>query len=492
MRQRIFGTECEYAAVYHRPSGCLIEQPCYENLLEHLKTTAARMMAATGDLQLPMAGEFLGNGGRLYVDRGGHPEYATPECRRITDLVAHELAGDRLIRDLADALNVGQEMIRLHVYKNNVDGHGHTYGGHENYLVSAQGMKKIALLIPFLVTRQIYTGAGKIMAGAWEGGFGFQISQRADFFDCTYSDRTSEVRGIINIRKREITRVDQNQRLHIIIGDSNLSQYCLGLKIGTLSLMLRLLEEGALDDEAFDLACPAEALKAVSRDLHAGLLVHQHGRDATYTALEIQSICLEKALAFYAIHPPDPEEKRWMEIWSRVLDGLRGLKVSLPDVALEADDAELRRRIDWVLKLWLLDRSRSNGADIRQLKALDLKYHDLDPASGLYEHCLALELVDRLIPDEQIVKARWEPPGDTRARMRGRVVQETFGKNLSVEVENWERLRIRAQNADKQACHFFNQVKLAMNCMDIRLEDPFRADDPQVMDELRQFITKWS
>jgi proteasome accessory factor A len=492
LHQRIFGTECEYAAVYHRPSHCLVEQPCRENLLEHLKTTAARMMAAAGGLQLPMAGEFLGNGGRLYVDRGGHPEYATPECRRVTDLVAHELAGDRLVRELADRMNAGEKTIRLHVYKNNVDGHGHTYGGHENYLVSARGMKKIARLIPFLVTRQIYTGAGKIMAGPRDGGLGFQISQRADFFDCTYSDRTSEVRGIINTRKREITRMDQDQRLHLIIADSNMAQYTLGLKIGTLSLMLRLLENGALDDEVLDLASPTAALKAVSRDLHAGLSVHHHGRDAVYTALEIQSLCLEKARAFYAVHPPDPEEEQWLGIWSRVLDGLRDLKVSLPDVALEADDAGLRRRIDWVLKLWLLDRSRSKGADKRQLKSLDLKYHDLDPASGLYEHCLALDLVDRLIPDEEIAKARWEPPADTRARLRGEVVRQTFGRNLSVEVENWERLRIHARNSDREARHFFNQIKSARNCMEIRLEDPFRADDPKIMAELREFITKWS
>jgi hypothetical protein len=345
-------------------------------------------------------------------------------------------------------------------------------------------------LIPFLVTRQIYTGAGKVTAGPRNGEVAFQISQRADFFDCTYSDRTSEIRGIINIRKREITRADQDRRLHLIIGDSNLAQHTLGLKIGTLVLMLRLLEEGVLDG-ALELVSPAAALKAVSRDMHAGLAVRQHGRNAVYSALEIQSICLEKALQFYAAHAPDPEEEKWLGEWSQVLHGLKDLKVSLSRVGFERDDANLRRRIDWILKLWLLDRSRAKGAGPGQLQSLDLKYHDLDPAGGLYARCLALDLVDRLVADKDIDTARREPPRNTRARLRGKVVRQAFGKNVAVEVENWERIRIRARNIDPEARHCFNQVKCAMNSMEIRLDDPFQADDPQAMAELRKFIGKW-
>lgn len=490
MRQRIFGTECEYAPVYHRPTHCLKEQLCREDLLDHMKTTAARMMDAAKMLQLPMAGQFLGNGGRLYVDRGGHPEYATPECKSVEDLITHELAGDRLVRDLADVMNGGQGTIRLHVYKNNVDSFGHTYGGHENYLISARGMETISRLIPFLVTRQIYAGAGKFMTGIQNGGRGYQISQRADFFDRTYSDRTSEVRGIINIRKREITRADQDRRLHLIIGDSNMAQYTMGLKIGTLLPMLRLLEEGALSED-LELVFPAAALKAVSRDLHAGLKVHYRGRDAVFTALEIQSMCLEKALEFYAAHPPNTDEDRWLEMWSQVLQGLQGLEVRLPDAAIEKDDADLKRKIDWVLKLWLLDRGRSKGADEDQLKSLDFRYHDLNPVSGLYEKCLTLDMVDRLIPEKAIAEARRQPPADTRACLRGRVVQQTFAENVAVEIENWERIRIRARQVDPEARHCFNRIKCAMNSMEIRLEDPFRANDPQVLSELREFIRRW-
>jgi hypothetical protein len=490
LHQRIFGTESEYAPVYHLQGECAANNPCADNLLDHQKQIAARLIAAAGTMKIPMAGEFMGNGGRLYVDRGGHPEYATPECRSVADLVAHEIAGDRLIQELAETIHAPDDPMRLHVYKNNVDLFGHTYGGHENYLITPQGMDHISRLIPFLVTRQIYAGAGKAMTSARDGAFGFQISQRADFFDCTYSDRTSEVRGIINIRKREITRMDQSRRLHLIIGDSNMAQYAIGLKIGTLMLMLRLLEAGALDQD-FELDSPATALKAVSRDLHAKLKTHHHGRRVAYTALEIQSICLEKALEFYAANPHDSQEVQWLEIWAHVLGGFSDLKVCQPEMAIETDGADLKRKIDWILKLWLLDRSRSKGADEHQLKKLDLKYHDLNPATGLYTRCFTLDLVDRLIPENDIAKARCEPPRDTRACLRGMVVQRTFGKNVAVDVENWERIRIRARIDDPQARHCFNRVKCQINSLGIGLEDPFRAEDPQTMEALQRFLEKW-
>jgi proteasome accessory factor A len=490
LHQRIFGTECEYASVYHSLGPCPDKVQCADNLEEFHKKIAGSLVAGVNALGIPRAGEFLGNGGRLYVDRGGHPEYATPECRSIADLVAYEVAGDRIVRDLAANLHAADDGVQLHLYKNNADLYGHTYGGHENYLISPQGMDRIGQLLPFLVTRQIYAGAGKIMTSALNGAFGFQVSQRADFFNCTYSDRTSETRGIINIRKREITRADQSRRLHMIIGDSNMSQYAIGLKVGTLAIMLRLLEAGVLDPD-FVLESPVKALKAVSRDLRGVLKTRHNGRWVEYTALDIQSICLEEAQKFFAAHPPSPEEAQWLEIWTQVMAGLQGLEVRLDEAALESDPADLKRRIDWVLKLWLLDRSRSKGADQRQLKKLDFNYHDLNPATGLYERCLTLDLVDRLIPETEITKARSVPPQDTRARLRGMVVQHAFGKNVVVEIENWERIRIRALNTDSQARHCFNQFRCEVNSLGIGLEDPFRADDSQAMENLHGFLQKW-
>lgn len=495
MHQRIFGTECEYAPVLHGTGRRIPTKRYAENPDDHQKQIAARLMAGAGTLGIPMAGEFLGNGGRLYVDRGGHPEYATPECRSIADLVAYEIAGDRLVRELAETLNAKEGYARdgacrLHLYKNNVDFYGHTYGGHENYLITPQALNDIARLLPFLVTRQIFTGAGKAMTFPRDGAFGFQISQRADFFDCTFSDRTSEVRGIINIRKREISRMDQNRRLHLIVGDSNMAQYAIGLKIGTMVLMLRLLEAGALDTD-FELLSPAGALKAVSRDLQAKIGVRHQGRCTDYTALEIQSRCLEKALRYYAVHAPGAEEAQWLQNWERILSGLPDLKICQSAMAVERDGAELRRKIDWILKLWLLDRSRSKGADEKQLKKLDLTYHDLDPATGLYERCLALDLVDRMIPERGIETARSAPPQNTRARLRGLVVQKTFGKKVDVQVEDWERIRIRARMDDSGARHSFHRLRSEVNSMGIRLEDPFRAQDPQTMGQLKAFMDKW-
>jgi proteasome accessory factor A len=459
-----------------------------DNLLGHQQQIASLLMAAAGSLGMPMAGEFLGNGGRLYVDRGGHPEYATPECGSVSDLVTHETAGDNLVRDLAEILNARQGP-QLHVYKNNVDFHGHTYGGHENYLITPCGMDAISRLLPFLVTRQIYAGAGKVMTTHKDGTFGFQISQRADFFDCTYSDRTSEIRGIINIRKREITRSEQSRRLHLIIGDSNMAQYAMGLKIGTTVLMLRLLEEGGLDED-FALVAPAAALKAVSRDLHAKLEMQHRGRCQSYTALDIQSVCLEKALQFYAANPLGPEEARWLSLWAQVLQGLQELRVRMSGMAIESDDADLKRKIDWVLKLWLLDRSRSKGADENQLKKLDLKYHDLNPDAGLYERCLSLDLVDRLIPDSEIAEALLSPPQNTRACLRGMIVRQAFDKNVTVEVENWERIRVRARSSRAGGRHPFNGAN-RMHSMNICLKDPFIAENSKTMEDLRKFIERW-
>ena len=233
------------------------------------------------------------------------------------------------------------------------------------------------------------------------------------------------------------------------------------------------------------------AFKAVSRDLNANVEMLRHGRRVVYTALEIQSICLEKALQFYAANPPDPEEAYWLKQWEQVLDGLRDIKVRLSEMVLESDCADIKRKIDWILKLWLLDRSRSKGADERQLKKLDFKYHDLNPDTGLYERCLLLDLVDRLIPESDIAAARWNPPRDTRAYLRGMIIQYAFEKNVAVEVENWERIRVRARIDNPGGRHCFNRMKYDVNSMGICLNDPFRAENPQAMEDLRRFIEKW-
>lgn len=490
MSRRIFGTESEYAPMVQRNLRDTGLTQAAETFLNQQEQISARLMAGASSLGIPMAGEFLGNGGRLYVDRGGHPEYATPECDSIHELVAHEIGGDRMVQELSELLQSTGGAARLHVFKNNVDLYGHTYGGHENYLVDQRGMDAIACLIPFLVTRQIYAGAGKVMTPERDGAFGFQISQRADFFDRTYSDRTSEVRGIINIRKREISKADQGQRLHLIIGDSNMAQHTIGLKIGTLVLMLQLLESGVLDD-GFEVLSPSDALKSVSHDLNAGITCSLRGRCKDYSALEIQSMYLEKALRYYAVNSPGEQESYWLRAWEETLGGLKKVKVRQQGMALEQDDTELKRRIDWILKLWLLDRSRSKGADPEQLKAMDIKYHDLDPAAGMYQRCLALDLVDRLISESTINAARHQAPRNTRAYLRGMVVRRTFQTNMVAEVENWERIRVRARSHGTDTRHCFNRVRNERNSLRISLEDPFLSESPQIINALQEFIERW-
>lgn len=490
MQRRIFGTECEYALVVQRQTQGARHPPDSENLLDEQKKMAAQLMTGAATLKIPIAGEFLGNGGRLYVDRGGHPEYATPECCQVADLMTYELAGDRLLQKMLQTLNNCDSGRRLCLYKNNVDLYGHTYGGHENYLITPQAMDGIHRLLPFLVTRQVISGAGKVMTSQYDGYSGYQISQRADFFDWTYNDRTSEVRGIINIRKREITRANQNRRLHLIIGDSNMNPYTIGLKIGTTALMLRLLEAGALQDN-FEVLDPPGALKAISRNPSAGVQCRYRGRQVAFTALDIQSICLASALEFFAGQYCDPEESQWLKVWERVLIGLKTLAIHPSARVLERDDADLKRQIDWIMKLWLIDRRRSSGAPEAHFKKMDFAYHNLDPESGLYERCRSLDLVDAVIPENQIAAAGLNPPQNTRARLRGMVIQRCFGTNVTASVENWERINVSAGLSTTDSQHCFNRLKREMNKITLHLADPFQWENSEAMDAFHRFMDKW-
>ncbi len=492
MRERICGTECEYAPVYHYGRKAPRPACSTDDLLDYGKQMANRMIAGARACRFPTAGEFLGNGGRLYVDRGGHPEYATPECRSVKDLVAYEKAGDRMIQKLAQATRRPHDARQLHVYKNNVDAYGNTYGAHENYLVTPHAMNHLTVLIPFLATRQIYTGAGKLMHGADadQDGSAFQISQRADFFDRVFSDRTSEVRGIITTRKREIPRIGQNQRLHLIVGDSNLCEAAIALKLGVTMLMLRMLEEGCLDD-SLTLDAPVRALKAVSDAYRTAVAVTHQGRSARYSALDIQSIYLEKALRFFRNPAAGSQESQVLDLWQSVLQGLKVLDICQSELIFSSDPADLKRKLDWVLKLWLLDRSRQRGADERQLKYLDMAYHDLDPRTGLHERCRSLGLVDRIVAPKAIRTACISPPADTRARLRGWIIQRTYNTGVTVQVENWDGMRVLAGRKDPHKRHYFNSLKGLVNSMVIRMEDPFCAEDVQVAEKINQFIKLW-
>ncbi len=493
MRRRIFGTESEHAPAFHSGDGTRVPGLDEEALLDHSNRLSRLLFSTLNQEDYPMAGEFLGNGGRLYIDRGGHPEYATPECMRVEDLVAYEKAGDRIVQELASLsrpLTSGHG--ELHVFKNNVDAYGNTYGAHENYLITQKGAKEVRQLIPFLVTRQIFAGAGSLSTSRADETPSYEISQRARFITRTFSDRTSKERGIINTRKREIYREGQNRRLHIIVGDSNMSETAIGLKVGATVLLLRLLEEGCLRDIP-ELISPVKALKSISHSWRS--TVQLEGRKERYTALEVQSIYLDKVLRFYGRKGSDPEDERIIELWSQVLEGLNRLKVSERNWILEDDPDYLRRKIDWVAKLWLLNRygclNGPTGNDHR-LKLLDFKYHDLDPKTGLFTQCEALDLIDRMVDEDVVSRAKTHPPANTRARIRGEVIRRSMNKNLTVHIEDWEKISIYPKARTTGHTHPFHQYKGSANHLKIRLSDPFKAVDPSTIEQVNRVAAQWT
>ena len=493
MNARVVGTESEYALMYRSGSAASVSQLGNEALLEHVKSVTPLLVSSLSRKGYTTAGEFLGNGGRFYIDRGGHPEYATPECASVLDLIAHERAGDRIVQDVVEeartALRRQDRAGEIHVFKNNVDSYGTTYGSHENYLVAPETMDRIHELIPFLVTRQVFAGAGKL-GGPDRTNLGYQISQRSDFVDRVYSDRTSQTRGIINIRKREIPVQGRGRRLHVIFGDSNLCQHAIALKIGVTALVLTLLERGLLKNMP-ELSSAVQTQKAVSHSLDAPVAFQ--GRKGSVVALDVQRMYLEKALEFFHDGNSGDFDPAILDLWSTTLDGLEQLKIGRDTGALEEDPAELKRKLDWVLKLWLMTRKRETGCDSRALKVLDFRYHDLDPKTGIFRRCEQLALVDRLVDDSVIKRAMTEPPDGTRAWIRGMVIQTAMGRNVEVCCKNWEHVRVTAnpKTIFGASAHPFAKVRKMANRLDIRLEDPLMRCEASILEDVKAFADMW-
>jgi proteasome accessory factor A len=496
VRSRVFGIETEYALIHRSEGADRTRLSGEQSLLDHLKTLTPLLVASLDGKDYAHAGEFLGNGGRFYIDRGAHPEYASPECTIVRDLVAYDKAGDSIVQELVE--DASARMIdhgvpgKLLVFKNNVDSFGTTYGSHENYLVTPEAMDRIGSIVPFLVTRQIFAGAGRVVTGAEEADSPFRLAQRSDFIDRVFSDRTSQVRGIINPRKREIPRQGQNQRLHLLVGDSNLSECAIGLKVGCTSLVLRLLEEQALGSIPA-LASPVQAIKEISHCMDRPLsMADGKGRAS---ALDIQTMYLEKAHTFFATRETDSHESEILALWGRTLDGLRQLKVSWTDGLLEDDPADLRRKLDWVLKLWFISRIR-NKAGIQsqdwRLRLLDVGYHDLNPRTSLFEQCVALGLSDRMLKDTEVCTARTKPPANTRAGTRGTIIQRAADKNVEVLIDNWENLSVVAGTRGRKATHPFNRHRRMITRMKIKLEDPLMPQDASLIQEVEAFAQSWS
>jgi proteasome accessory factor PafA2 len=368
-----------------------------------------------------LANSILSNGARFYVDHA-HPEYSSPECSNPRDATLWDKAGERILEVAAqkaiDALPARDEgrSGRLVITKNNTDGKGAAYGMHENYLVdrSVPFGEIVRQITPFFVSRQVMVGAGRIGNEFDLDDVPYQVSQRADFFEVEVGLETTLKRPIVNTRDEPHADPDRFRRLHVIIGDANMSEVCTYLKLGSTALLLSMIEDGALPDPPA-LAAPVKALHAISHDLTCRRPVQlKDGRAAT--PVEIQWHYLEHAKAYCKEHEAAPA---WAEAvigtWERVL------------TAIEDDPMSLDGVVDWVTKYRILQRYAERDAlswDSDKLKLIDVQYHDVRQDKGLYNRLVATGRMERMLDEDEVRRAVTVPPEDTRAWFRGRCLEK--------------------------------------------------------------------
>jgi proteasome accessory factor PafA2 len=367
------------------------------------------------DEDLGLANVILPNGARYYVDHA-HPEYSTPECLSVRELVIHDKAGERILeRSLEEVEGQSAGGPTLAIYKNNSDGKGNSYGTHENYLVDrATPFADIARdLTPFFVTRQVVTGAGKVgLEAQWDDRrrHVYQLSQRADFFETEVGLETTLKRPIINTRDEPHADPEKYRRLHVIVGDANLCEVAQFLKLGSTAIVLKMIEDGFLPD--LTLVNPVSAIHEVSRDTSLRTTVElTDGR--RLTAVQMQWEYFELARKYVDREDDTRENREVLDRWEHVLSGL------------DRDPMELSTELDWVAKLRLLEAYRErDGLDWNdpKLRAIDLQYHDVRRAKGLYHRLAASGRVERLVTDDEVEHAMMNPPEDTRAYFRGRCI----------------------------------------------------------------------
>jgi len=367
------------------------------------------------DDELGLANVILTNGARLYVDHA-HPEYSAPEVTNPRDAVLWDKAGERIMARAAERALLVPGTAPILLYKNNTDNKGASYGTHENYLMARQTAFAdiVRHLTPFFVSRQVFTGAGRVGIGQDGRGHGFQLSQRADYFEVEVGLETTLKRPIINTRDEPHADPDKYRRLHVIIGDANLSEVSTYLKLGTTALVLAMIEDRWLADNGIDLALdgPVSALRAVSHD---PTLQHQvvlrDGR--RMTAVQLQMEYLDQARKHVDDRlgtDADEQTRDVLARWESTLD------------RLAADPMSLSRELDWVAKLEILEGYRQReglGWDAAKLHLVDLQYADVRPDKGLYNRLVARGRMQRLLTDDEVERAVVSPPDDTRAFFRG-------------------------------------------------------------------------
>lgn len=400
---------------------------------------------------------FLRNGARLYLDVGSHPEYATPECDNVTELVTHDKAGERILEGLlVDAeRRLHEEGIAgdVYLFKNNTDSAGNSYGCHENYLVARHGeFSRLAdILIPFLVTRQLLCGAGKVLQTP--RGAVYCVSQRAEHIWEGVSSATTRSRPIINTRDEPHADAERYRRLHVIVGDSNMSETTMLLKVGATDLVLRMIEAGTVMRD-LTLENPIRAIREVSHDITGRRKVRlASGREAS--ALEVQREYFDKAVDFCdrrGIRTGTVAQV--LDLWGRTLE------------AIESEELDrIGTEIDWVMKYKLIERYRAKHnmtMSHPRVAQIDLAYHDIHRRRGLYYLLEKKGQATRICNDLKIFEGKSVPPQTTRARLRGDFIRRAQEQRRDFTVD-WVHLKLNDQAQRTVLC-----------------KDPFRSVDDRV------------
>ncbi|MEL6890684.1 MAG: Pup--protein ligase [Actinomycetota bacterium] len=399
---------------------------------------------------------FLQNGARLYLDVGSHPEYATPECDSIYDVVVHDKAGEQILEELVESAEqrLAEESIRgtIYLFKNNTDSAGNSYGCHENYLTHRDDDlgTYAEVLIPFLVSRQIYTGAGKVLLTA--RGATYSIAQRAEHIWEGVSSATTRSRPIINTRDEPHADAERYRRLHVIVGDSNMSEYTAFVKVGATACMLRMMEDPGVVLRDMTLENPIRAIREISHDLTCRRTVRlANGREVS--ALDIQREYLDRALRYADSQGFPPMEQKALEMWEHCV------------TTLENDPMQLDREVDWVIKYRLLERFRQrHDLDLgdARVQLLDLQYHDVTRSRSPFYKLQDKGLVERMCSDDDISTAIETPPQTTRARLRGEFVKRAKERRRDYTVD-WVHLKLNDQAQRTVLC-----------------KDPFKSRDERV------------
>lgn len=430
---------------------------------------------------------FIPNAGRVYLDVGSHPEYATPECDGISQLIAYDKAGDRIIGALGATAEqrLAAEGIggQVYLYKNNTDSVGNSYGSHENYLVSRSTVLKVLGrdLVPFLISRQILTGAGKVLVPR-SGVHGneltaplYAFSQRADHVWESVSSATTRSRPIINTRDEPHADSTLYRRLHVIVGDSNLAEPTLLLRIGATHLVLEMIESGRSFPH-LEIADPILAVRRIARDL-TGQRTVETTAGTQLSGLDLQYAYLAAAKDYAATRPEavvsdsgDPQGltsadvAKLLDLWERTLQAIE-----------TGDHSGIAGEIDWAIKKQLIDAfCERHSVDLGdpRVQLLDLAYHDINPQRGLYARLAARGRITRIITDEAIEQAAVRAPQSTRAKLRGDFLAAARHAGVSHQVD-WMHIRFTDPEAHSLA-----------------LGDPFATTHPEVEEFIAEFLAR--